>query len=74
MAGDHRFCLCQHHMVILLIQRFLRIGGAGWQRTNHIALEDHHVLFVDGQPVLNLTTIVLKAGDGKTLKGRHCTP
>ena len=74
VTGNHRFGLRQHHMVVLLIQRLLRIHRAGRQRANHLAFEDHHVLFIDGQPVFHPVTIVLETGDGEALKGGHGAP
>ena len=56
-------------MVILLIQGFMRIGRSGRQRTDDVAFQDHHVLFIDGQPVFHPVAIQFKTGAGEVLEG-----
>ena len=61
MAKCHRFCLCNHHIMVLLIQFLGDILNAGRVKgTDDRACESQHILFVDGQPELCTVAEVLK--------------
>ena len=60
--------LSQKHVVIGLIKEMF-LSGLGC--ANNGSIEDHHVLFIDGQPVFDTGTIFFKENRGEFDKGIH---
>ena len=61
--------LGQHHVVVGLVDRRLRHPGL--DRSDRLAVQHHHVLLVDGQPVLHLVAVLTEDHRGELRERIH---
>ena len=69
MAQVHGLGLGEQHVVVHLVDALLGTGGRGVDAQHGTGGQRHHVLLVDGQPVLDAVTITLEHELGELHEG-----
>ena len=60
MAQLHDPCLCEHHVMVHLVQLAAAGQHTALGQTDGTRMQNHGVLLVDGQPILDLIAVFLK--------------